>query len=382
MKIRYTEQPKQLADVVAWVTKAVAARPNPPIFGGLLINAGEDGVTISGYDGAVTHRAHVDATVASAGTVVVSAKLFSEILKMLPTHPLEIAEDASVLRMQCGNAEFTLPLLPVEDYPTLPEIPDRVGTVDSVAFARAIQQVAVAVNKNSPLPVLTGMYLSYNDRELVLAGTDRYRLAIRRLSWQPAQPGVAGSAVLPVSALTTTGKILSGVAERTTLAAGDHLFGLETELRTTVMPQLGGNYPDVFQVLPKAEDITASVWLDPRHIAEVVRRVMTAVGQLSQPVTLTLAPGELTVSTCDTSHEIGRGQEVVAGEDLYRHTGDQHVITFNASYLTDGLESFGSTPVVLQVTNPRCPALLMPAPGDTGENPDTHQYLLMPVNHR
>src|SRR5690606_2016737 len=127
--------------------------------------------------------------------------------------------------------------LPVEDYPTLPEIPDRVGTVDSVAFARAIQQVAVAVNKNSPLPVLTGMYLAYSDRELVLAGTDRYRLASRRLSWQPAQPGVAGSAVLPVSALTTTGKILSGLAERATLAAGDHPVGREAETRTPVMPQ-------------------------------------------------------------------------------------------------------------------------------------------------
>src|SRR5690606_37239923 len=138
-------------------------------------------------------------------------------------HPVEITEDASVLRMQCGNAECTLPLLPVEDYPTLPEIPDRVGTVDSVAIARAIQQVAVAVNKNSPLRVLTGMYLAYSDRDLVLAGTGRYRLAMRRLRWQAALPGAAASAVLPVSALTTTAEILSWVAERTTLAAGYRL---------------------------------------------------------------------------------------------------------------------------------------------------------------
>ena len=103
--------------------------------------------------------------------------------------------------------------MPVEDYPTLPTMPTTAGTVDSAAFATAVAQVAIAAGRDDTLPMLTGVRLEIDGDQLTLAATDRYRLAVRELTWNPEQPELSDAQVLvPARTLAEAAKSLASGA--------------------------------------------------------------------------------------------------------------------------------------------------------------------------
>ena len=104
--------------------------------------------------------------------------------------------DGKPSAISCSNARFSLPTLPVEDYPSLPAMPSSAGVVDSDVFAEAVGQVAVAAGRDDTLPMLTGVRLEIEDDVITLAATDRYRLAVREFAWRPATPGVSAAGLV------------------------------------------------------------------------------------------------------------------------------------------------------------------------------------------
>ncbi len=87
--------------------------------------------------------------------------------------------------------------MPVEDYPQLPDVPSITGTIPSQLFAEAISQVAVAAGKDDTLPMLTGVRVEIEGNSVVLAATDRFRLAVRELQWEPSDPRHQGRCSRP-----------------------------------------------------------------------------------------------------------------------------------------------------------------------------------------
>src|SRR5277367_5933797 len=114
-----------------------------------------DGLTISGFDYEVSAEAQVAAEIVSAGSVLVSGRLLSDITRALPNKPVDFNADGNRVSLTCGNARFSLPTMAVEDYPSLPELPEETGTLPSDLFAEAIGQIAIAAGRDDTLPMLT-----------------------------------------------------------------------------------------------------------------------------------------------------------------------------------------------------------------------------------
>src|SRR5690625_7048252 len=68
-------------------------------------------------------------------------------------------------------------------------MPPVAGSVAADVFAEAIGQVTVAASKDDTLPLLTGVKVEISGETMTLMATDRYRLALRELTWNPATPG-------------------------------------------------------------------------------------------------------------------------------------------------------------------------------------------------
>ncbi|MCC5698727.1 DNA polymerase III subunit beta, partial [Klebsiella pneumoniae] len=119
-----------LADAVSWVARSVPARPPVPVLGGVLLDATSgDALTISGFDYEVSAQVTVDAVIETPGKTLVSGRLLADITKALPNRPVDITVDGARVAITCGSAKFSLPTMPVEDYPELPAMPDHVGSV-------------------------------------------------------------------------------------------------------------------------------------------------------------------------------------------------------------------------------------------------------------
>ena len=206
-----------LADAVAWTARTLPVRPSVPVLAGMLLDAddvdGHQRLTLSSFDYEVSAQVSVDVDIDEPGRILVSGKLLAEIVRNLPPQTVEVSTDGAKVVVSCGSAKFTILTLPVEDYPTLPAMPALTGSVLSDTFAAAVSQVAVAAGRDDTLPMLTGVRIEIEGSTVTLVSTDRYRLAVRELTWTPEDPNVSAVALVPAKTLADTAKSLTGGAQ-------------------------------------------------------------------------------------------------------------------------------------------------------------------------
>lgn len=377
MKIRIERD--VLADAVAWAARTLPSRPSLPVLAGLVIHAEADALTISSFDYDVSARVDVPADIREPGTTLVSGRLLADISRSLPGAPVNLETEGSRVMITCGRSTFTLPTLPVEDYPQLPTMPESSGSIAGSALAVAVAQVAIAAGRDDTLPALTGIRVEIEGEQLVLAATDRYRLAVREFLWEPDDRSASAQALVPARTLADTAKALASVdtvsialassgASRTT--GSDGLMGFSGGGRRTTTRLLDGEFPKYRSLLPSESATT--VRLDTSILAEAVKRV-SLVAERNTPVRLAFSDGEALLRA-------GTGDDAQATEAIECSLeGDDVEIAFNPAYLLDGLVAVDAPITHLAFTQPTRPAVLVGL-AEASQQPATdYRYLLMPV---
>ncbi|MFG1880875.1 DNA polymerase III subunit beta [Micromonospora sp. NPDC049102] len=364
-----------LAEAVAWTAKSLPNRPSVPVLAGVMLRVTDGNLRVSGFDYEVSSQVTVEVQGDADGAALVSGRLLAEITKALPAKPVDIAAVGAHLELVCGSARFTLPTMPVEDYPALPEMPQSAGTVDAASFATAVAQVAIAAGRDETLPMMTGVRVELSGSTLSMLATDRYRLALREIQWRPDDPDVSINALVPARTLNDTAKALGPLGGEVTLAlaqgaAGEGMVGLAGGTRRTTSRLLdGANYPPVRSLFPASHNADARVPVST--LIEVVKRV-ALVAERTTPVLLSFSADGLVV-------EAGGSEEARASEAMEAtFTGDPLTIGFNPQYLIDGLANLGSQTAVLSFVDAFKPAVISPA-GEDGEVIPGYRYLIMPI---
>ncbi|WP_017558792.1 DNA polymerase III subunit beta [Nocardiopsis baichengensis] len=366
-----------LADAVAWTARSLPVRPSVPVLAGMLLDASEDQgrqrLRLSSFDYEVSAQVSVDIEIEEPGTCLVSGRLLAEITRNLPPQTVEIATDGAKVTVSCGSAKFTLLTLPVEDYPTLPDMPGQTGSVGSDVFAAAVAQVAVAAGRDDTLPMLTGVRVEIEGDTLTLASTDRYRLAVREITWTPQDPGVSAVALVPAKTLADTAKSLTSGAEVSiALSTGENaegMIGFEGGGRRTTTRLLDGEFPKYRALLPDSFNSVAEI--NKSEFIEAVKRV-SLVAERNTPLRLAFGEDRLVL-------EAGTGDEAQAVEVLDASLeGEEIQIAFNSSFLLDGLGAVDSDIARLQFTTSTKPAIISGKPADESAASD-YRYLIMPV---
>jgi len=364
-----------LADAVAWAARSLATRPTIPVLAGLLLDVNDSTLSISGFDLEASTQVDLEVAAATTGSALVSGRLLADITRSLPPHPVDVAVDGSRLTIACGSARFTLPTMPVEDYPKLPQMPTTAGTVDSAAFATAVAQVAVAAGRDDTLPMLTGVRLEIDGEKLTFAATDKYRLAVRELAWSPSSAGEASAqVVIPARTLADAARSLAQSDELTialsaSAGAGDGIIGFSgatggrASRATTRL--LDPQFPPYRTLLPTEWSATAEVAVAP--FVEAVKRV-ALLADRSTPVRLEFAEGGVNLSA--GGDDEGRAEEQL--EVVY--DGEPITIAFNATFLLDGLGALDTLSARLLFPSANKPTVLRPAESD-----EEYYYLIMPM---
>src|SRR6202453_316562 len=374
---------ESFADAVSWVAKNLPTRPAVPVLSGVLLAGSDDGLTISGFDYEVSAQVQVAAEIASPGSVLVSGRLLSDITRALPNKPVEFNVDGSRVALTCGNARCSLPTMAVEDYPTLPALPEDTGTLPSDLFAEAIGQVVIAAGRDDTLPMLTGIRVEISGETVVLAATDRFRLAVRELTWSALSPDIEAAVLVPAKTLGEAAKGgTDGSEVRLSLGAGagkDGLLGISGNGKRSTTRLLDAEFPKFRQLLPAEH--TAVATINVAELTEAIKLVALVADRGAQ-VRMEFADGMLRLSA--GADDVGRAEEDLAVDFV----GEPLTTAFNPTYLTDGLCSVHSERVSFGFTTPGKPALLRPASGDDGQPtgsgpfvapPTDYVYLLMPV---
>jgi DNA polymerase III subunit beta len=324
-------------EAVSWVARALPTRPVVPVLSGMLVQASNGSLTLSCFDYEVSARVGVPAEVGEPGTALLPGRLLAEITRTLPASEIEVTLAAGMLMLTCGSAEFALVCLPVEDYPQLPELPAVAGSVDGGLLAAAAAQVVPAASRDDTLPMLTGVCLEFDGPSLTLAATDRYRLAVRTLSWEPADPSLHASALVPARTLADVARTMGpGKPVTITFSAQpaddgrskDGMISFEGGGRQLTARLIGGEFVKYRSRFPASFEATAEVTAAP--FIDAVRRVCV-VADRATPVQLAFRRDVVVIEA--QSDGRARGVESVP----VRFTGPNQVISFNPHYLLDGL---------------------------------------------
>ncbi|GAA1826552.1 DNA polymerase III subunit beta [Agromyces salentinus] len=369
------------SEAVSFAVKLLPQRTTLPILSGVLIQANENGLVLSSFDYEVSSQTEIQADVEETGTVLVSGRLLAEIAGRLPNAPVRIATEESRISVSCGSASFTLLSMPVEEYPSIPEIGEQSGVVPAEEFASAVAQVAVAASRDDVTPVITGVQLEVRQNSLGLVATDRYRVAVREIEWDggtvASDSDDTVTALVPARTLQEVGKTFghSGTISVAITSRDDReLIAFSADRKTVTSLLIKGNFPPVRRLFP--ETVENYAVMNTAELIEATRRVALVL-EREAALRFTFSADGLTLEAIGS--EQAQAQETI---DAIL-TGDDTVVSLKPQFLLDGLGAVNSEFVRISFTkteNPNKPGPVLITSQTSREQAgaDTYRYLLQP----
>jgi DNA polymerase III subunit beta len=375
-----------LAEAVQWAARSLPTRPSVPILAGLLVRANADGVVFSGFDYETSARISVKAEVSDEGEALISGRLLADISRSLPSKPVDITADDTKMQLVCGSARFTLQTLPVADYPALPELPEATGAVTSAEFAQAVGQVVVAAGRDELLPVFTGVRVEIEGDTISLLATDRYRMALKEITWRPESTNASAVALVPAKVLSDTARSMTA-GEEVVLSLslghggstrGEGIIGFEGHGsggdRQTTTRLLDGEFPKVRHIMETPP--LMNVRVSTAELVSATKRV-ALVAERNTSLRMSIGDGSVTL-------EAATGDQAQASEALEatidQPGGDDPVVSvvgFNPTYLLDALGAFDTPYVNFGFTAPSKPCQLTGLAEPDGEPLTDYRHVIM-----
>ena len=372
MKVEIEHAP--FHELIGRAAKALAPRPVAPVLAGLLLHAEEGVLRASAFDFELAVRASAAASVGEPGSVLVSGRLLADIVRVLPKLPVTLTTDGARMLLTCGTYRYTLAIMPLDEYPSLPETPAEIGRVEAQALVSAAGQTALAAERDETLPFLTGVRLEFGSESFRLVSTDRYRLAVRDLPWHPSDTqlpdSAEASALVPARMLLDAARLFEP-GQQIGIGLGEGLLGLASPGLEVTLRQLDGSFIRYAQLFPKRPAGQAVVEVAP--LLEAIKAV-ALVAERNTPVRLEFLANQVTVLA-------GTGDQALASAviDALYESDEPVTIAVNPTYLIDGLGSLGTPYARLTYPEKVRPVVMTGVNAPEDPIDEQFRYLFIPV---
>lgn len=309
-----------------------------------------------------------DTDIESQSVTIPQDKLFSYV-KNLPQNKTYLTLSEHHLRVESGqdfSADFQG--ISAEEFPELPEVEEGYSlTLDSQELKHALKRASVSLPKNDYRPEIAGVYIAKKDQELVITGTDGFRLSETKLQI-PSIDSDDFQFTIPQKTIAECIRILDIVddEEVSLLFSQDRLkiqLG-HVEITSTLVE---GKFPQYEALIPQS--FIRELLLDKKTLVQAIK--LSSVFTTDSVNDVKIQGVNDTHIALSSSHdEIGNNKSQVPTD----MTGDnQFEITFNYTYLLDGIQSCQSEEITLSLNDADSPAILR------GKDDDQFLYLVMPI---
>lgn len=361
-----------LSEAVSFAVRILPQKNRQQILSGILIEADANALRFSVFDYEVSAQAEVVAKVEESGRILVSSKFLSDIASRLPNAPVEFHADGTKLQLSCGSSKFTLPLMEVEQYPTLPELPAVNGTISGDSFGDAVAQVAMAASKEEIPAWMTGVLIEASATQIAFTATDRYRVALKEIDWQSSSKEDL-SALVPAKTLQEIAKTFANQPEISIAIKSQEdrgMIAFKAGNRSVTTQLIKEAARPVRSYFPTGTDDYAIV--ATQDLIDSTRRVSLVLDK--QPA-LKYSFGETAVQL--EANESAQASESVSAE----LTGKPITVMLKPQFLIDALGACHSEFVKIAFTNnenPHKPGPVLITGHGAKDKADSFKYLLQP----
>jgi DNA polymerase-3 subunit beta len=365
MKISLSRE--ELVSSLSLVTRAVSTRSTLPSLAGIQLEAAGNKLTVRATDMEMSLTREIsEVQVEQEGTLLLPARLFSDVARTLPAGNVTIAHRPAErdIELTAGAARFHLKTLAAEDFPKLPVLNGDSASLPAPTLAEMIDHVARAASRDEVRPILTGVLFLAEGKTLTMVATDSYRLSVKHSALEQDIP-LQIEANVPAKALRELARIVGQEeAEQVEISLSRNQAVFRTGPVTLSSRLIEGQFPSWKQLVP--DSFEHEVKLPREELLEITRRI-SQLAQRNAPLRLAFSEGELTVAA--ETPEIGDAAETIPAP----YAGEPLEIAFNPQYLVEGIETIDSDDIVIRLSSPLRPGLLQPA------GREDFSYLVMPI---
>ena len=349
------------------VSKAAATRTSLPITNNILLSTENSRLRLTATNLEMAITCWVGAKVSSEGSLTIPAVTLGKIVVELPDQLVEMeVSDKEILSLNCGSIFSKISGTGTEDFPAIPQIKNgNTIKINANDFKKAISRVVFSAATDESRPILTGVYIEFNEKELILASADGFRLSVCTMPLD-TEVSQSGKIVVPARTLSEVIRLIGESDPSVEITIDNEknqaLFRLkEIEIVTNL---LAGNFPPYNQLIPKEH--TTKAILDTASFTRG-NRVARIFAEGSGIVKLELANNKMAISA--RAEEVGENKsEIEAAVN-----GPANKIAFNGKYISDVLAVMHSSEVALEISNPQSPGILRPV----GDN--SYLHVIMPM---
>lgn len=340
-----------LSDALVLVGKAVADRDQVPALTGVLLRARENELELTASNGEVGIRTTIACAVESADSILVPARLFSDLMRLVPAHEsVSMRAVEGQVGIRFLHSRFDLPSLRVEEFPPLDFAPGgKALRMTAQDLKEIVRRVVYAVaQKDDGRLFTTGIYLVAEEGRIALAATDNHRLA-----WASAfcvEALEREDALVPARPFAELVRALpDGEVE---LYIDPQRVLLRTESMTAFVSRISTQFPDTRRIV--FDSYATSVHFDLESLLRAVERISLVTDQKNARIRLHLDEDGISVSA--SSVDSGQGVESLPCQI----DGAPVDLVFGPRYLIDALRSLDSGSVILQAQHGESPTLVRP----------------------
>lgn len=354
-----------LLSAVNAASRTVTTRSSIPALEGILIEASNTTVTLTGYNLSTGVRAIIHTDPARQGSVVLNARLFGEIVRKSPDDYVTLDADENLtVKITCGMSEFTILGLSPNDFPDLPAPENEKSlSVAGSVLKSMISMTIFAVSDNENKPVHTGSLFDVKNGCLNVVSVDGYRMAIRRE--KVSSTVEAMSFVVPGPALREVERLCGEEEEPVNIHLGRRHITFEIGDVTLVSRLLEGDFINYETSIPK--EMKIKVIVETKPLQDAVERVSLIINErLKNPIRCYFEENLLRLC-CNTA--IGKANDEVRMEG----DGGNIEIGFNNRYLQDAIRAVPDDKISIQLMNGLSPCIIRPI------EDDSYLFMVLPV---
>ena len=362
--MKFTVNKSDITEAVSNIQRAVSTKTSIPALEGILLSATETGLELCAYDLELGITTVIPAFVMEPGKAVLSAKLFSDIVRRTPAETVTVSVDEkNMATLESGYSRFSIIGIPAEEFPELPKLSDSTQiSLPGALLKSMIRQTLFAIAESDAKPIHQGSLFSLENGILDVVSVDGYRLAVRR---EPVDFSEDLSFVVPGKTLSELLKLIKDSEEPVEISAGRRHILFKIDNYTVISRLLEGEFLNYKAAIPPESQ--TEVVLKTREAIDSVERVSLLItDRLKSPIRCLFDNNEVKLN-CTTS--MGRASDQLDVE----MTGQSVEIGFNNRYLLEALRNTECDEVKVQLGGPLSPMKVVPKEGDS------FLFLVLPV---
>lgn len=362
--MKFTVNKSDITEAVSNIQRAVSTKTSIPALEGILLSATETGLELCAYDLELGITTVIPAFVMEPGKAVLSAKLFSDIVRRTPAETVTVSVDEkNMATLESGYSRFSIIGIPAEEFPELPKLSDSTQiSLPGALLKSMIRQTLFAIAESDAKPIHQGSLFSLENGILDVVSVDGYRLAVRR---EPVDFSEDLSFVVPGKTLSELLKLIKDSEEPVEISAGRRHILFKIDNYTVISSLLEGEFLNYKAAIPPESQ--TEVVLKTREAIDSVERVSLLItDRLKSPIRCQFDNNEVKLN-CTTS--MGRASDQLDVE----MTGQSVEIGFNNRYLLEALRNTECDEVKVQLGGPLSPMKVVPKEGDS------FLFLVLPV---